>query len=121
MVWAGVKGKYLTNNFCKNIAISLAVEKYCLTVYTYLYILSLGVTKMATAKIFNSGNSQAVRLPKEYRFQTEEVGIQKVGESIILYPKESAINTFIEGLNSFSDDFLSEGREHQINKERDGL
>ena len=76
---------------------------------------------MATAKIFNSGNSQAVRLPKEYRFNTEEVGIQRIGASIILYPKEKALNTFIEGLNSFSDDFLSNGREQQVNKERDGL
>ena len=76
---------------------------------------------MATAKIFNSGNSQAVRLPKEYRFNTDEVGIQKVGESIILYPKEKALNTFIEGLNNFSDDFLSNGREQQVSKERDGL
>jgi len=79
------------------------------------------VSNLATAKIFNSGNSQAVRLPKEYRFNTEEVGIQKIGESIILYPKEKALNTFIEGLNSFSDDFLSNGREQQVNKERDGL
>ena len=76
---------------------------------------------MTTTKIFNSGNSQAVRLPKEYRFDTEEVAIQKVGESIILYPKESAFNTFIEGLNSFSDDFLSNGREQHADKERDGL
>jgi len=79
------------------------------------------VSILATAKIFNSGNSQAVRLPKEYRFHTEEVGIQKVGEAVILYPKENAINTFIEGLNSFSDDFLSEGRTQQISKERDDL
>ena len=76
---------------------------------------------MVTAKIFNSGNSQAVRLPKEYRFNTEEVRIQKVGESIILYPKEKALNTFIEGLNSFTDDFLSKGREQQVTKERDDL
>jgi len=79
------------------------------------------VSILATAKIFNSGNSQAVRLPTEYRFHTEEVGIQKVGEAIILYPKEKAISTFIEGLNNFSDDFLSEGREQQVNKERDSL
>ena len=76
---------------------------------------------MATAKIFNSGNSQAVRLPKEYRFHTEEVVIQRVGESIILYPREKAFNTFVEGLNSFSDDFLSNGRDQYVSKERDGL
>ena len=76
---------------------------------------------METAKIFTSGNSQAVRLPKEYRFHTDEVSIQKVGESIILYPKEKALSTFIEGLNSFTDDFLVNGREQQVNKERDGL
>lgn len=42
---------------------------------------------MQTARIFNNGNSQAVRLPKEFRFAEEEVIIKKVGDMVILLPK----------------------------------
>jgi antitoxin VapB len=40
------------------------------------------------AKVFQNGRSQAVRLPKEFRVNTEEVYIEKIGHSIILIPKE---------------------------------
>ncbi len=65
---------------------------------------------METAKLFVNGRSQAVRLPKEYRFSGNEVYIRKVGNSVMLFPKEQAWETFLSGLNSFSDDFLSDGR-----------
>ena len=42
---------------------------------------------MQTARIFNNGNSQAVRLPKEYRFDDDEVIIKKVGSAVLLLPK----------------------------------
>ena len=42
---------------------------------------------MQTARIFNNGNSQAVRLPKEYRFSDDEVIIKKVGSAVLLIPK----------------------------------
>jgi antitoxin VapB len=41
---------------------------------------------MQTARIFNNGNSQAVRLPKEFRFDEEEVVIKKIGDIVILLP-----------------------------------
>jgi antitoxin VapB len=41
-----------------------------------------------TAKIFTTGRSQAVRLPKAYRFDTNEVFIEKVGNTVILRPKQ---------------------------------
>jgi len=41
---------------------------------------------MKTAKLFANGQSQAVRLPKDYRFSGDEVGIMKVGEVVLLYP-----------------------------------
>ena len=41
---------------------------------------------MKTAKLFANGQSQAVRLPKDYRFSGDEVGIMKVGEVVMLYP-----------------------------------
>jgi antitoxin VapB len=45
---------------------------------------------MQTARIFTNGNSQAVRLPKEFRFEDEEVIIKKVGNAVILLPKRYA-------------------------------
>lgn len=41
---------------------------------------------MQTARIFNNGNSQAVRLPKEFRFDEDEVVIKKIGDIVILLP-----------------------------------
>ena len=43
---------------------------------------------MLTAKIFENGRSQAVRLPKEYRFKEDEVAINKIGDIVFLLPKE---------------------------------
>ena len=42
---------------------------------------------MQTARLFTNGNSQAVRLPKEFRFEGDEVVIKKVGNAVILLPK----------------------------------
>jgi antitoxin VapB len=43
---------------------------------------------MSTAKLFRNGRSQAVRLPKEFRFQGQEVNIRRVGKKVILEPRE---------------------------------
>ena len=76
---------------------------------------------METAKIFVSGNSQAVRLPKEYRFPGTEVGIRKVGNITILFPIDQAWETFLNGLNGFTDDFLSDGRQQQLGQARESI
>lgn len=76
---------------------------------------------METAKIFQNGRSQAVRLPKEFRFFGDEVYIKKVGNIVMLYPKESVWKTFVDGVNGFSDDFLADGREQRIQSPREGL
>ncbi len=65
---------------------------------------------MQTAKIFKNGQSQAVRLPKEFRFEGKEVYIRRLGNSIILLPKEEPWAVLEESLDEFSDDFLDEGR-----------
>lgn len=65
---------------------------------------------MDTAKIFENGRSQAVRLPKEYRFNETEVGIARLGDIVMLFPKEKAKDIFLEGISNFSDDFMEEGR-----------
>ncbi|MDD6991063.1 MAG: AbrB/MazE/SpoVT family DNA-binding domain-containing protein, partial [Oscillospiraceae bacterium] len=45
---------------------------------------------MMTAKIFENGRSQAVRLPKEYRFSSNEVAVNKIGNIVMLMPIEEA-------------------------------
>lgn len=76
---------------------------------------------METAKLFVNGQSQAVRLPKQYRFSGNEVYIQKVGNAIMLFPKEQAWETFLNGLNSFTDDFFADGRNQGVQAPREML
>ena len=76
---------------------------------------------MQTARLFVNGRSQAVRLPKEYQFNGENVYIQKVGEAVILFPVDKEWEVFLHGLNSFSDDYMSEERFQGIDQERDKL
>ena len=61
---------------------------------------------MKTARIFSNGRSQAVRLPKEYRFDSEEVFIKKFDNIIMLIPKKDPWVSLINSLDKFSDDFL---------------
>lgn len=72
-----------------------------------------------TAKVFRSGNSQAVRLPKEFQIGEDEVLIQRVGNSIILTPKSDPWRAFRESLSEFSDDFMASGRKQPTEAERD--
>ena len=76
---------------------------------------------MQTARLFVNGKSQAVKLPKEYKFRGENVYVQKIGEAVILVPVDKEWEVFMHGLNSFSDDFMSDGRLHETDQERDGL
>ena len=63
---------------------------------------------MATAKLFKTGRSQAVRLPKECRFDTDEVCAVRIGEVLVLYPPGKAWDLFERGLRNFTDDFMAE-------------
>ena len=76
---------------------------------------------MMTAKLFENGRSQAVRLPKEYRFSGDEGSINKGGDVVILMPKENKWSGFLSGLSLFTDDFMSDGREQQLVQERESL
>ncbi len=76
---------------------------------------------METAKIFENGRSQAVRLPKKFRFSGEEVLVQRLGRAVMLLPKEECWQTFLNGINSFSDDFLEDGRISEDQAEREVL
>lgn len=63
---------------------------------------------MMTAKIFENGRSQAVRLPKKYQFDGDEVLVTKVGEIVMLMPKKSKWNGLLQSLDMFTDDYMSE-------------
>ena len=76
---------------------------------------------MQSAKLFINGRSQAVRLPKEFQFSGKDVLIQKVGDAVILLPHDKSWEVFLHGLNSFTDDFMKDGREQGNNQERENL
>ncbi|MBQ9199225.1 MAG: AbrB/MazE/SpoVT family DNA-binding domain-containing protein [Lachnospiraceae bacterium] len=76
---------------------------------------------MLTAKIFENGRSQAVRLPKEYRFKEDEVAINKIGDIVFLLPKEDKWAGFLESFKYFTEDFLNDESSFFISQEREEL
>jgi antitoxin VapB len=76
---------------------------------------------MQTAKLFQNGRSQAVRLPKEFQFKGEDVFIQKHGDAVLLIPHQKVWEVFMEGLNAFTEDFMKNGREQGQDQVRKGL
>ena len=63
---------------------------------------------METAKVFSNGGSQAVRLPKTCRFKEDEVLVNRIGNVVILFPKEDRWKSLLRRLDMFTEDFLSE-------------
>ena len=76
-----------------------------------------------TAKLFRNGNSQAVRLPREFRFQGDEVRIRKEGNAVILEPLASNVKEWLADIlrHPLSEDFMVEGREQPPAPERDAF
>ena len=80
-------------------------------VYTAVYtIYERKVIIMMTAKVFENGRSQAIRLPKECRFTSDEVMVNKIGDIVILLPKQNKWDSFMRAIDMFSDDFMADGR-----------
>ena len=71
---------------------------------------------MKTAKIFQNGQSQAVRLPKEFRFDDTEVFIKKSGNVVHLIPRTDSWNSLFDSLKKFSRDFMSERIQPDLDK-----
>ena len=69
---------------------------------------------MDTAKVFTNGRSQAIRLPKECRFQDAEVFVKKYDDIVLLIPKNSVLSTFVSSLNGFSADFMAEREQPEV-------
>ena len=61
---------------------------------------------MQTAKIFLNGRSQAVRLPKDFRFTENDVFIKKIGKMVVLLPKDDPWSSLVNSLDQFTDDFM---------------
>lgn len=76
---------------------------------------------MDMAKVFENGRSQAVRLPKKFRFNADEVVIQQLNDAVILVPKESVWSTFRDGLERFTDDVFEDGRDQGTGEVRDPI
>lgn len=76
---------------------------------------------MMTAKVFENGRSQAVRLPKECRFNTDEVVVNKIGDIVMLMPKTNRWNSFMQAIDMFSADFFEDCRDDSIPQERESL
>ena len=76
---------------------------------------------MYTAKVFENGRSQAVRLPKKFRFDVDEVAVQQLGDAVLLAPKESVWKIFMEGLEGFTDDIFDGGRDQGVQETRENL
>ena len=65
---------------------------------------------MVCTKVFTSGNSQAVRIPKEFHIDDSELFIKKIGTTIILYPQKRPWENLKKSFSEFTDDFMSDGR-----------
>ena len=76
---------------------------------------------MMTAKVFENGRSQAIRLPKECRFTSDEVMVNKIGDIVILLPKQNKWDSFMRAIDMFSDDFMADGRATDMVQEREEL
>ena len=76
---------------------------------------------MMTAKVFENGRSQAIRLPKECRFSSDEVMVNKIGDIVILLPKQNKWDSFMRAIDMFSDDFMTDGRATDMVQEREEL
>ena len=68
---------------------------------------------MERAKIFQSGRSQAVRLPKEFRFNGSEVFVKRIGKAVVLLPTDDAWDSLAQSLDLFSEDFMVERGQSQ--------
>ena len=75
---------------------------------------------MKTAKLFQNGKSQAVRLPKEFRFDGDEVFIKKSGSAVILFPRVNSWDSLLGSLDKFTKDFMPE-RQQPKQQKREAL
>ncbi|MGH8577277.1 MAG: antitoxin [Gammaproteobacteria bacterium] len=76
---------------------------------------------MQTAKVFRSGNSQAIRLPEEFRFRATEVEIFRRGDEVVLRERPRTGSEVFDILAGFPDDFMADGRDDAPPQPREDL
>lgn len=76
---------------------------------------------MTFARVFQSGNSQAVRLPKEFRFKSDQVEILRRGDEVVLRERPVGGESVFDALASLPDDFMAGGRDDVPPQEREAL
>jgi antitoxin VapB len=74
-----------------------------------------------TAAVFQSGNSQAVRLPKEFQFDVSQVEILRRGDDVVLRRIPTNLAAAFDLLAALPDDFMHEGRNDTTAQQREGL
>ena len=76
---------------------------------------------MDTARLFRNGRSQAVRLPKEFRFEGDRVYVKRVGNAVVLLPYSGSWEGLFDSLGGFSDDFMESREQPSRAEDRGGL
>jgi antitoxin VapB len=76
---------------------------------------------ITTAAVFKSGNSQAVRLPKEFQFDVSQVEILRRGDDVVLRRIPTNISAAFDLLAALPDDFMQDGRNDTLPQMREGL
>ncbi len=76
---------------------------------------------MKTARLFRNGNSQAVRLPRQFRFEGDRVYIKRLGNVVILLPYQEPWETMVESLADFSMDFMREREQPPLQSREDAF
>lgn len=74
---------------------------------------------MTTTRVFQNGNSQAVRIPREFQLDVSEVEIFRRGDELVLRPKRHNLADVLDILADMPEDFMAEGRHDLPAQERD--
>jgi antitoxin VapB len=74
---------------------------------------------MKTVHVYQDGQNQTIRLPKEFQFTDENVFIKKVGNIVVLIPNENPWQSLFESLDQFTDDYLEERAQPSEQKRED--
>ena len=65
---------------------------------------------MKTVKLFSTNQNQILEIPEEYSFAEEEVIVNKIGDILLITSKSRAKDEFLAGAVSFTEDFMTDGR-----------
>lgn len=76
---------------------------------------------MTTAKLFQNGRSQAVRLPRDFRFTGNEVRVRRFGQGVLLEPVTVSTDDWFAALDRYRSPFMPEGRDQPKSQTRDAL